>query len=288
MDADLDTLLTTVYCMADDLLPCKTANARRRVSDAEVVTLCVAQAIMGIPSDERFLATAQRRLRGLFPGLPKRPGFHKRRRKLAATIERLAAIFAAECPGAHDDLVLIDSTPVECGRSIETTRRSELAPWCAHGYCASHSRHFWGMRLHAVFAPDGTPRAWALAPANVGEREMAAELLAATLRGGEAVVGDKGYAGREFEAEVAGLGGALFRPRRRDEPGRGPHLAPIRQRIESIFQTCKDLLTLERHGARTIAGLRARIASRMLALAAGVYVNSWLGRPSRSLVAFVA
>ena len=58
MHADLDTLLTTVYCMADDLLPCKPNNARRRVTDAEVVTLCVAQAIMGEPEDPRFLARA--------------------------------------------------------------------------------------------------------------------------------------------------------------------------------------------------------------------------------------
>lgn len=288
MHADLDTLLTTVYCMADDLLPCKPNNARRRITDAEVVTLCVAQAIMGEPEDPRFLARARKQLRHLFPGLPKQPGYWKRRRRLTDTIERLVALFAAECPGAHDDLVLIDSTPVECGRSVETTRRSELGPWCAYGYCRSHSRHFWGMRLHAAFAADGTPRAWGLAPANVGEREVAAELLAATLRGGEAVVADKGYAGAEFEAEVGGLGAILFRPSRRDEAGRGPHLAPIRQRIESIFQTCKDILTLERHGARTIGGLRARIGSRMLALAACVYVNYWLGRPSRSLVAYVA
>lgn len=288
MHADLDTLLTTVYCMADDFLPCKPNNARRRVTDAEVVTLCVAQAIMGIPEDPRFLAVAPKRIGHLFPELPKQPGFHKRRRKLAATIERLVCRFAAECPGAHDDVVLIDSTPVECGRSVETTRRSELAPWCANGYCASHSRHFWGMRLHAVFAPDGTPRAWALAPANVGEREMAEALLAATLAGGEAVIGDKGYAGADFESKVKDLDATLFRPARKDESGRGPHLAPIRQRIESIFRTCKDLLTLERHGARTIDNLRARIASRLLALAAGVYVNSWLGRLSRSLVAFIA
>jgi hypothetical protein len=288
MHADLDTLLTTVYCMADDLLPRKPDNARRRVSDAEVVTLCVAQAIMGIPEDPRFLAVAPKRIGHLFPELPKQPGFHKRRRRLAATIERLVSIFAAECPGAHDDVVLVDSTPVECGRSVETTRRSELAPWCASGYCASHSRHFWGMRLHAVFAPDGTPRAWALAPANVGEREMAEALLGATLAGGEAVIGDKGYAGAGFEGKVEEMGATLFRPARKDESGRGPHLAPIRQRIESIFRTCKDLLTLERHGARTIENLRARIASRLLALAAGVYLNSWLGRPSRSLVAFVA
>jgi hypothetical protein len=62
MDADLDLLLTTVFCTADDLLPERAKNARRRVTDAEVVTLCVAQAIMGIPSDRRFLAVARKRL----------------------------------------------------------------------------------------------------------------------------------------------------------------------------------------------------------------------------------
>ena len=79
-----------------------------------------------------------------------------------------------------------------------------------------------------------------------------------------------------------------MRPRRNDEPGRGPHLAPIRQRIESIFWTCKDLLTLERHGARTLAGLRDRIAQRFFALAACIALNHRLGRPSRSLVDYVA
>ena len=50
MDADLDTLCTVVYCTADDLLPEARPNARRQVTDAELVTLCVAQAIMGVPS----------------------------------------------------------------------------------------------------------------------------------------------------------------------------------------------------------------------------------------------
>ena len=127
MHADLDTLLTTVYCMADDLLPCKPKNARRRVTDAELVTLCVAQAIMGEPEDPRFLARARKELRGLFPKLPQQPGYWKRRQRLAATIERLAAIFAAECPGATDDLVLIDSTPVEWdARWIPPGDRSSL------------------------------------------------------------------------------------------------------------------------------------------------------------------
>ena len=60
MDADLDLLLIAVYVTADDLLPQKPKNAKRSVTDAEVVTLCVAQAIMGVPSDRRFLAVASK------------------------------------------------------------------------------------------------------------------------------------------------------------------------------------------------------------------------------------
>src|SRR5262249_46572415 len=120
MLADLDLLLTTVFVTADDLLPEPAANARRRVTDAEVVTLCVAQAIMGIPSDRRFLAVARKRLVHLFPELPAQPGYFKRRRRLGDTIEWLMGVFAARSPGSQDDLLLIDSTPVECARSRET------------------------------------------------------------------------------------------------------------------------------------------------------------------------
>ena len=145
------------------------------------------------------------------------------------------------------------------------------------------------MRLHLLAAPDGTPRAAALAGATRDEREVGAELVARARRlGGETILCDKGYAGREFAEAVAALGARVVRPRRRDEPGRGPHLAPIRQRIESIFWTCKDVLTMERHGARTLAGLRERIAQRLLCLAACIWLNHQLGRPSRSLVAYLA
>jgi hypothetical protein len=289
MLADLDLLLIAVFCAADDLLPKATKNAKRIVTDAEVVTLCVAQAIMGLPEDPRFLAIAAKRLVHLFPKLPQQPGYWRRRNRLADTIEALIAEFARHSPGWEDDLLLVDSTPVECARSLETTRRSQLADAADYGYCASHSRYFWGFRLHALFAPDGTPRALELTSPKVGEREVCLALIERVERQGWlVVVGDKGYAGREFEADAAQLEATIARPRRRDEPGRGPHLAPIRQRIESIFWTCKDLLTLERHGARTLHGLRARICARFLALAAAIALNHRLGRPPRALAAYCA
>jgi hypothetical protein len=296
MLADLDLLLTAVFCTADDLLPEGKKNARRRLTDAEVVTLCVAQSIMGIGSDERFARIAAKRLRHLFPGLTKRSGLHRRRDRLTETIEAMITTFAGQSPGWHDDLLLVDSTPVECARSRETVKRAgsnslggALSDAAEYGYCASHSRWFWGLRLHTLMAPDGTPRAMALTSPKEGEREVCLRLLARVNRSGPlTVLGDKGYAGVTFEADAAELGATVVRPRRKDERGSGPHLAPLRQRIESIYWTAKDILTLERHGARTLRGLRVRIASRFLALAAAISLNYELGRNSRALVDYVA
>ena len=288
MRADLDLLCISVYCTADDLLPARPGNGRRKLTDAEIVTLCVAQVLIGIPSDRRFLRAARRQLGHLFPALPSQDALHKRRRRLTDAIEWLIGVFVANSPGASDDLVLLDSTPVECGRSLDTTRRSDLAEICGYGYCRSHSRWFWGMRLHLVCSLDGTPRAATLVAADRPEREVALPLLARALRGGETIVCDKGYAGREFEQAVHELGGVIVRPARKDEPDNPVRLASIRQRIESVFLSCKDLLGLERHGARTARNLRARIATRLLALAACVQLNHQLGQPSRAIAHYTA
>ena len=296
MLADLDLLLTYVFCVADDLLPEKTRNAKRMLTDAEVVTLAVAQSIMGIPSDYRFIRVAIKQLGHLFPHLTKRSGYFKRRDRLADTIEWLIPMFASQSPGWEDDLLLVDSTPVECARSREAVKRAgcsslddALANAADYGYCASHSRWFYGLRLHTLSAPDGTPRAMILTSPKENERDVCLRMLARVNRPGWlTVIGDKGYTGADFEAQAATLDATILRPRRKDEAGNGPHLAPIRQRVESIFWTFKDILTLERHGARTLHGLRARIASRLLTLAAAIVLNHQLGRPPRQLADLIA
>jgi transposase len=290
MLADLDLLLTAVYCTADDLLPQKPRNWRRQLTDAEVVALCVAQVMLGQPSDRRFLRACKRQLRHLFPVLPSQSGLHKRRAKLADTIAWLVEIFATQSPAAHDAVVVVDSTPVECGRSLETARRSQLADVAGYGYSQSHSRWFWGMRLHLACSLDGTPRAIMLCGADQKERDVALRQLlpVAATSGATTAICDKGYTGSDFTTAAARLGITIIRPRRRDEGGHHPHLAPIRQRIESVFHTCKDILTLERHGARTVQNLKARIGLRLLALAAAIWLNHQYHRPSRALADLTA
>jgi hypothetical protein len=99
----------------------------------------------GIPSDRRFLAVAAKRLGHLFSELPQQPGYFKRRRRLADTLEWLMGMFASQSPGFYDDLLLIDSTPVECARSRETVKRAgsssltgAIADAADYGSCASH------------------------------------------------------------------------------------------------------------------------------------------------------
>jgi len=113
-------------------------------------------------------------------------------------------MFASQSPGFEDELLLIDSTPVECARSRETVKRSALADAADYGWCASHSRFFWGFRLHAICAPDGTPRALELCSPKLDEREVGLVLLDRVRRhGAVTLIGDKGYAGRDFAEKVA-------------------------------------------------------------------------------------
>jgi hypothetical protein len=291
MDADLELLLISVYCTADDLLPEAPRNAQRRLTDAEVLTLCVAQVVMDEPSDRRFLRAARRQIGELFPYLPTQSALHKRRAALREAFEWLCAVFAERSPGAHDPLVLLDSTPVEAGRSLDTARRSALADAAGYGYSRSHSRWFWGFRLHLACSPDGTPRAAMLVGADRKEREIARDYLLPRLAGqAHTIIADKGYAGRELAEHAATLGITIIRPARSDEPKHPsqPRLTTIRQRIESIFWTLKDQLSLERHGARTLHNLRARIGCRLLCLAACINLNHQLGRPSRTLTDYTA
>jgi hypothetical protein len=202
MDADLDSLLTVVLYTADDLLPTKPGNARRMVTDAEVVTL--------------------------------------------------------------------DSTPVETARSRETVTRAgdsaladAIGDAAGYGYCASHPRYFYGMRLHLLTAPDGTPVAATLWSPERGEREIAIGPLARCPPGTKTIIAEEGYAGVEFQNTAARLGATIVRPNRKDEPGQAPIISGIRQRIESIINTTKDILGLERHGARTLHNLRVRVCVRL-------------------------
>ena len=287
MAASLDALLCALYVVVDDLLPARTGAGRKpRITDAELICLAIAQVLLDVPKERRFLRLVNSRLRHLFPYVPKQPGYNKRMRALTPQIVHCMRYLAFVSPSFCDGLRLLDSTPVPCGQSRETVKRSDLAGYASYGYCASHSRYFWGLRLYVLFAPDGMPIDFELAPANTPEREVAAVMLERAAKPGDTIVSDKGFAGKAFESFVSELGAVLLRPDRIDEKHRFGNLGGVRQLVEALFDQLKDQLSLERHGARKIDGLCARVSQRLLALAACVWHNHLIGNPGHSLIAY--
>ncbi|TQN42791.1 DDE family transposase [Blastococcus colisei] len=294
MDADLDTLATALYVRADDLLKAfpERAPARPRVgiapkiTDAELVTLAVMQALAGRPSEARWLRYAHAELRHLFPYLPLQPAYNKRLRRLADTIAWLITALARDTSLFTDDVWVVDSTPVECARSRETVRRSDLAGWAEYGYCASHSRLFWGLRLHLLCTLHGLPVGFALTGAKADERAVLLDILDADPaltadRREQVVIADKNYYGREFEGTLADAGLNLLRPARKGEAERPGtrFFRPLRQVIESINDTLKGQLDLEQHGGHTPGGVWVRVLQRVLALTAAIWHNDRIGAP---------
>ena len=301
MNPDLDTLATRLYVTIDDLLvehpewlPERPAvGIAPKLTDAELLTLAVLQALLGFTSEARFIRHAKANLRAWFPYVPDRPGYNKRLRRCGELFQHVTAHLARQCPSWNDDLWLVDSTPVECGRSRETAKRSDLAGWATYGYCASHSRFFWGLRLHLITTPSGLPIAYALAGAKTDERDTALDMIALDPdlhRPGQILMADKGYRRASFEDDLTTAGITLVRPTFGKENPR-PHqrfLRPFRQIIESVNQTLKAQLDLERHGGRTKPGVCARVLQRLLALTAAIWHNETTNQPgpARSLIAY--
>lgn len=267
MNDDLDTLATALYVEIDDVLADHPQWAPERpavgippqLSDAELVTLAVLQALLGYTSEARFIRYAQAHLRPWFPYLPERPGYNKRLRGAVQLMRHLISYLARQSPSPNYDVWLVDSTPVECGRSRQTQQCSDLAGWAPYGYCASHSRFFWGLRLHLIATPSGLPVAYALAGAKDDERDIALAMISRNPdlhRPGQTLIADKGYRRASFEA--------------------------------TLNQTLKAQLDLERHGGRKPPGVCARILQHLPALTAAIWHNETTSQPgpARSLTRY--
>jgi hypothetical protein len=134
---DLNTLLTALYVWIDDYLgPRRRPGRRPRLTDAELLTLAVAQALLGIHSETRWLRLIPQRLPGAFPYLPGQSGYNKRLRAAWPLLRRVIRELAADTDLWTDPVWLVDSTPVECARSRPTVQRSNLAGHAGYGYCA--------------------------------------------------------------------------------------------------------------------------------------------------------
>jgi hypothetical protein len=267
---DLEALVVAAYVFADEYSVPARPGRPARVSDAELVALAVAQAAIGISSDRQFLGLIGRVLPGWFPHLPDQSQYNRRLRQLVG---------------------LISIVQQQLARWLDTggVRLSDgtLVGVANYPGCAQRSDFVYGVRLVLLTDERGTPLGYTIVPANEKEYEPLADLLTGTPAA--VVVADKGFWGRDYQRRLDADGVRLLTPdktRTAANLGRERALASTRLVIESVFANLKEQMRLERHLARTPAGLAVRIAQRILALTIGILLNTLTGRPARALAAY--
>lgn len=220
MDADLDTLLISLYvALTDEILPSLESvpgpGRPAEVSDAELLCLAVAQARLGFVKERAWLRAAPKLVGHLFPRLLCQSEYNRRLRSLSTVMLAAMRWLAGHTDSVHDRVRLIDGTKIICGMSRETAKRSDLFGYCGYGYDKSHSMYYWGMKLMLVMAPDGLVTGFILVnPKMYGELEATLMMLAVPgnrPQPGSTFVGDKGFRGREFEAQLLREGIVMVR-----------------------------------------------------------------------------
>ena len=227
-------------------------------------------------SEHHWLRMCYARLGHLFPYLPTSPAITSGSRPPGRCWPRCWTHLARECPSWHDPVRLIDATPVPCGASRETVKRSELAGWAGYGSAPPFALVL-GLELYLVTTPDGMPVVWCL-----GQPEDR------RTRGGRRAAGDAGRPGA-LQPGLDLIGDGLRRPglrgpghRRvgmclvRPEPaGRGaPAVDGLDRgwisRSTTRSRTSSTWNATAPHHRRPVR----RIAQRLLAMAAAIWHNS--------------
>jgi hypothetical protein len=281
----LEALVVAAYVFADEYPVPPRGGRKPLISDAELVALAVGQAAIGISSDRQFLGLIDRVLPGWFPHLPDQSQYNRRLRALVELISIVQQRLARWLDSGG--VRLSDGTLIGVANYPGCQRRSEFAGFARFGFAKSQHRFVFGVRLVLLTDECGLPLGYTLVPANEKEYQPLADLLTGTPA--EVVIADKGFWGRDYAAQLASAGTTLLTPSKTRTSANLQHerrLASTRLVIESVFSNLKQQMRLERHLARTPAGLALRIAQRILALTIGILLNRLSGRPARALAAY--
>lgn len=307
-------LFLVVYAVVDDLyrdlapdyVRYRPGHHRMALSDSEVVTLSLMQEALSVDSEHAFVRRVRRDHQALFPGLRDRSRYHRRRKALVdiqqVLFARLAAVLS-DGAGWH----VLDSAPVETTKVERSQTGRKSIPEAAYHFKSVRHQLFFGLRLHLVITDEGAVAEFALAPANVGERDIA-EAMLRRVEPPETglVLGDAGSrpaeaggVGEDFRWRVAQTEHDLWAiPKDSTGPPEGVTEAESkawrrwvrskRSLVETVLAMLADQFQAETTRARSLLRVQTRMVAKLLAFDLGVYLNRMLGRPSLAIKSLYA
>lgn len=291
----LEDMFLLLFCLIDDLyrevvpqrIRRRSQHGRIQFSDSEVLTLSIMQEALSNDSERSFHRFVEKNYRHLFPRLLSRDRYHRRRKALWKVQEMLFLRLAAQLTKEVQWLV-VDSAPIETAKFARSQSARRSIPEGEYGWIPSEKRVFFGLRLHALVTDRGVLVGFALTAANGSEREAAQELLAQ--HNGQAVLADNGYCGASMAEAARQQGHALSaspkpsqKPASRAEAKARRWLRAKRDLIESVFGILADQFNIETTRARSLWGVCARLAAKLLAFNLSILLNRTLGRPDLAI-----
>src|SRR5215212_4672463 len=298
MIEDFADLCTYVYVLTDEAYrevaaPYDTRPGPRSVfTDSELITLTITAELLGLDAETRFLAYVRRNHAALFPLLPERSRYNRRRRQLVEVTNRIRGAIMArlwrvlEAEGR--DLCVVDSVPVPVVGYHHAAGEHRWRGEADFGRVPSKKQHVYGFKLHLLISHSGLILDFALAPANHNDGTLTAQLL--TDKAGLTVLGDKGYINGPLQARLAAAQElTLLTPRRRNQLVQLPEaltraINHFRQIIETVNSQLVEQFQLQRNRAKSVSGLCARVQAKLTAHTLGLYLNYLLGRPLLALM----
>ena len=293
-----EDLCTYVYVTVDELFQTdvqphdQRRGPRSPFTDSEVITLTLVAELVSLDDETVFLDYSARNHRALFPFLPDRSRYNRRRALSEAinTIRRqILGWLLALLPPDDRSLCVLDSLPVPVLGFHHATGRHRWHGWATYGYNATKQQTIYGFKLHLLTTADGIITDFALAPAHCSDGAFTDQLLRD--KADLLVLGDKASIKAVLQAELQPVHGvALLTPRRANQSQQLPEaltrlVCHFRQMIETINSQLAGQFNIETNKAKCMSGLIARLQAKLAAHTLGLYLNVLTGQPLRALAA---
>lgn len=290
MIADFDDFCTWMFVLIDDLWHGIAPLYQRpgpppRCSDSEIITMAIVGECREWDKETNLLAE-WRNYRHLFPILPERTRFNRRRRNLMAAINHIRQLVLQVLDVAYDGQCVIDSLPIPVVQFHLVP--ASTGDWAAYGatfgYCATKKQTIYGYRLQLLITVGGTILDFELMPANADERDAARDLLAD--KHDLTVIGDKGFISAPLAVELRERANIrlLTLPRRNQHDQVTPAVRRLINHVRQIIETVNGQLTeqfqIETNHAHSFWGLCARLYTKLTAHTLCIYLNRLLGNPN--------
>jgi hypothetical protein len=295
---DLETFLISLFVLIDDWVSdVRPREPKRRPgrptlrSHGEVLTLAILCQWQRFRSERDFWRFADAHLRGYFPDLLSQSQLNRRIRAAEAELRSLQRDLAQTLADPSAVYRVMDTTLVPAVVRVRACRMGLFAGQASFGRSVSKTEWVYGFKVALSVTPEGVVTSFGLAPANCDERLIGEFLVSSD--GHDAFLADKGFSSVEWERRWLEEYGALVaatpqESARRAWPEKARRWADgKRQLIEGVIWQLKDQFSLERHRAKTLGGLLARLAAKVAAYTCGQVLNCGLGRPLRHLAALL-